>query len=87
MTGIAKWLECVPTGMEGKTGMPAALVIALHGYTQTADEFKTTTEWHELAGRFHFYVAFPQTSGDLVNAGGKPAAALDDQLTARGRGR
>lgn len=74
VTGIAKWIECVPTGMEGKTGTPAPLVIALHGYTQTADEFKTTSEWHALAGRYHFYVAFPQTSADLVNAGGKPAA-------------
>lgn len=74
ITGIAKWLECVPEGMEGKTGQSAALVIALHGYTQTAEEFKTTTEWHLLAGRYRFYVAFPQTTNDLVNAGGKPSA-------------
>ncbi len=72
--GIAKWLECVPGGMEGKTGQPAALVIALHGYTQTAEEFKATTEWHKLAGRYRFYVAFPQTTNDLVNAGGRPSA-------------
>jgi poly(hydroxyalkanoate) depolymerase family esterase len=74
ISGIAKVVTCVPTGMEGKTGTPAPLVIALHGYTQTADEFKTTTEWHALAARYKFYVAFPQTNGDLVNAGGRPAA-------------
>jgi len=74
ISGIAKVLMCSPIGMEGKTGTPAALVIALHGYTQTADEFKTTSEWHVLAGRYRFYVAFPQTNGDLVNAGGRPAA-------------
>jgi hypothetical protein len=74
IAGIAKVLECVPDGMEGKTGTPAALVVALHGYTQTAEEFKNTTEWHVLAGRYHFYLAFPQTNADLVNAGGRPAA-------------
>ena len=74
ISGIAKAIECVPAGMEGKTGTPAPLVIALHGYTQTAEEFKNTTEWHALAGHYHFYVAFPQTNNDLVNAGGRPAA-------------
>lgn len=67
-------LECVPAGMEGKTGTPAPLVIALHGYTQTAEEYKNTTEWHVLAARYHFYVAFPQVSNDVVNAGGRPGA-------------
>jgi poly(hydroxyalkanoate) depolymerase family esterase len=74
ITGLAKWLECVPTGMDGKTGTPAPLVIALHGYTQTAAEFDATSEWSKLAGRSHFYVAFPQTTNDLVNAGGRPSA-------------
>ncbi len=74
ISGIAKMIECVPDGMAGKTGTPAPLVIALHGYTQTADEYKDTTEWHRLAARYHFYVAFPQTTNDLVNAGGRPAA-------------
>ena len=44
VSGIAKVLECVPEGMEGKTGPLAALVVALHGYTQTADEYRATTE-------------------------------------------
>jgi poly(hydroxyalkanoate) depolymerase family esterase len=74
VTGLGAVLECVPEGMEGKTGTPAPLVVALHGYTQTAEEYKDTTEWHRLAARYHFYVVFPQTSADLVNAGGRPAA-------------
>lgn len=74
ITGIAKTLECAPAGMEGKTGTPAPLVIVLHGYTQTAEEAKATSEWHALAAKFKFYVAFPQANNDLVNAGGRPAA-------------
>ena len=74
ISGIAKVIECVPAGMEGKTGTPAPLVIALHGFTQTADEFKDTSEWHRLAARYKFYVAFPQTNADLVSAGGRPGA-------------
>jgi poly(hydroxyalkanoate) depolymerase family esterase len=73
-TGLGAVLECVPAGMAGKTGTPAPLVVALHGYTQTAAEYKDTTEWHVLAGRYRFYVVFPQTQADLVNAGGRPAA-------------
>src|SRR5690348_3676253 len=49
ISGIAKVIECVPAGMDGKTATPAALVVALHGYTQTAAEFRDTTEWHKLA--------------------------------------
>lgn len=74
INGIAKVIECVPSGMDGKTAAPAALVVALHGYTQTAEELKNTTEWDKLAARYKFYVVFPQTSADLVNAGGRPAA-------------
>lgn len=73
-SGLATVLECVPEGMEGKTGEPAPLVVALHGYTQTAEEYKETTQWHVLAGRYRFYVVFPQTQADIVNAGGLPAA-------------
>jgi poly(hydroxyalkanoate) depolymerase family esterase len=74
VSGIAKVIECSPTGMEGKTGTPAALVVALHGYTQTADEYRLTTQWDHLAAKYKFYVVFPQTNADVVNAGGRPAA-------------
>ncbi len=73
-TGIASVIECMRQGMEGKSGTPAPLVVALHGYTQTAAEFRDTTQWDRLAARYGFYVVFPQTSPDLVNAGGLPAA-------------
>lgn len=73
-SGLATVLECVPVGMEGKTGEPAPLVVALHGYTQTAAEYKDTTQWHVLAGQHRFYVVFPQTSADVLGAGGLPAA-------------
>src|SRR5262245_37633946 len=51
ISGIAKVIECVPAGMEGKTGTAAPLVVALHGFTQTADEFEATSEWQKLAAR------------------------------------
>lgn len=73
-SGLGAVLECVPLGMEGDTGEPAALVVALHGYTQTAEEYKDTTQWHVLAGQHRFYVVFPQTSADVIGAGGLPAA-------------
>ncbi len=74
ISGLARVIACVPDGMDGKTSESQALVVALHGYTQTAEEYKDTTQWHELAARHRFYVVFPQTTGDLVGAGGKPAA-------------
>lgn len=44
-------MKCVPAGGAGKTGKPAPLVVALHGYTQTAQAYQDTTEWHVLGGR------------------------------------
>jgi len=43
---------------------PAPLVIALHGYTQSAADYLDTTEWDVLAGRYGFHVVFPQAPGD-----------------------
>ena len=39
---------CVP---ELTDASPRPLVVALHGYTQSADEYLDTTEWDVLAGR------------------------------------
>jgi poly(hydroxyalkanoate) depolymerase family esterase len=74
VVGLSRVLACVPAGMEGAGGAPAPLVVALHGYTQTAEEYKDTTEWHVLAGRYRFYVVFPQVNADLLGAGGRPGA-------------
>jgi poly(hydroxyalkanoate) depolymerase family esterase len=41
--------ECDPTGMEGKTPQAAALVLALHGYTQGAYE-AAPSSWMPAAG-------------------------------------
>ena len=67
--GTMKVWECVPSGMEGKTGAPAGLVVALHGYTQGVAQtqgasgqpwgFKPTSQWAALAERHRFYVIFP----------------------------
>jgi poly(hydroxyalkanoate) depolymerase family esterase len=56
--------KCVPAGMDGKTAAPAPLVIALHGYTQSAEELKNTSEWHKLGARHGFYVVFVQALGN-----------------------
>lgn len=56
-------IECVPKGGEGKTGKAAPLVVALHGYTQSAQAYEDTTEWHVLAGRYGFYVIYPSAPG------------------------
>jgi len=39
---------------------PAPLVVALHGCTQSANEYADRTEWHVLANKYGFYVVFPQ---------------------------
>ncbi|MDY0814330.1 PHB depolymerase family esterase [Kitasatospora purpeofusca] len=46
-----------PAGLPG--GAP--LVIALHGCTQTADDYYRHSGWPELADRYGFAVVFPQT--------------------------
>ncbi len=53
-------IECVPETTAG----PAGLVVVLHGYTQSAAELLDTTEWDVLAGRYGFYVVFPQAPGN-----------------------
>jgi poly(hydroxyalkanoate) depolymerase family esterase len=44
--------------------VPRPLVVALHGYTQSARDYLATTEWDVLAGRYGFYVLFAQTPGN-----------------------
>ena len=39
---------------------PAPLVVALHGCTQSANEYADRTKWHVLANKYGFYVVFPQ---------------------------
>lgn len=66
--GVLGMVECVPSGMEGKTSTPAGLVVAMHGYTQGVEQahaggapwgFKPTSEWAVLAERHRFYVIYP----------------------------
>jgi poly(hydroxyalkanoate) depolymerase family esterase len=63
--GTMHMWECVPAGMEGKTGQPAGLVVAMHGYTQgvftpsTPWGFEPTSQWQVLAQKHHFYVIYP----------------------------
>jgi poly(hydroxyalkanoate) depolymerase family esterase len=41
---------------------PTPLVVALHGCTQTANDYFTHSGWAELADRYKFAVVFPQQS-------------------------
>ncbi len=41
---------------------PAPLVVAMHGCTQSANDYFTHSGWAELADRYHFVVVFPQQS-------------------------
>ena len=54
-------LACVAPGVEGR---PAPLVVALHGYTQSAEELRATTQWDQLGARHGFYTVFPQAPGN-----------------------
>jgi poly(hydroxyalkanoate) depolymerase family esterase len=43
-----------------KAGTPVPLVVALHGCTQTADQFRRLTRWDALAEAKGFIVVFPE---------------------------
>jgi poly(hydroxyalkanoate) depolymerase family esterase len=52
----------VPSGYTPAT--PVALVVALHGCTQSADGFRALTRWDALAQAKGFIVVFPQQDAD-----------------------
>ena len=45
-------------------GTAAPLVVALHGCTQTADQFRQLTQWDKLAEADGFLVVFPEQNSD-----------------------
>ena len=64
--------KCLPRGISNPP-----LVVALHGFTQSPDNFEETSEWTILAGKFNFAVIYPKT-----DAGGR---AWDWWTAGRGR--
>ncbi|HET9921368.1 MAG TPA: PHB depolymerase family esterase [Ktedonobacteraceae bacterium] len=50
----------VYTPVSYQVGMSVPLIVMLHGCTQTADAFATSTRMNELAGQQQFIVAYPQ---------------------------
>jgi poly(hydroxyalkanoate) depolymerase family esterase len=52
----------VPTSYKRGTAMP--LVVALHGCTQSADDFRALTHWDKVAEAKGFIVVFPEQSTD-----------------------
>ena len=51
------WFEHLPAGYDGSH--PVALVVALHGYSDTGDQFAVTTGWEPVADAGGFIVVFP----------------------------
>jgi poly(hydroxyalkanoate) depolymerase family esterase len=47
-----------------KKGTAAPLVVALHGCTQTADQFRELTQWDKLAEAKGFLVVFPEQNAN-----------------------
>ena len=52
------WFEHLPTGYDGSH--PVALVVALHGYSDSGDQFAVTTGWAPVADAGGFIVVFSQ---------------------------
>jgi poly(hydroxyalkanoate) depolymerase family esterase len=50
-----------------KSGTAVPLVVALHGCTESADEFRQLTRWDDLAQAKGFIVVFPQQSKSANN--------------------
>jgi poly(hydroxyalkanoate) depolymerase family esterase len=60
--GGLSMIACVPELDDPSEARP--LVVALHGYTQSARSYLETTQWDVLAGRYGFYVVLAQAPGD-----------------------
>jgi poly(hydroxyalkanoate) depolymerase family esterase len=60
--GSLDYLGYVPSTYQPGTAMP--LVVALHGCTESADEFRQLTRWDALAQAKGFIVVFPQQSSN-----------------------
>jgi poly(hydroxyalkanoate) depolymerase family esterase len=60
--GSLVYLGYVPSSY--KPGTPMPLVVALHGCTQSAGDFRQLTRWDQLAEAKGFIVVFPQQSKD-----------------------
>lgn len=54
----------VYTPVNYRARKPVPLVVMLHGCTQTAEEFATSTRMNELAEQYHFIVAYPQQTSN-----------------------
>ena len=54
--GALNMYDYVPSGITS----PAALVIAMHGCTQTASEYALQSGWNKLANLHKFYVVYPE---------------------------
>jgi len=57
----------VPSGSDPATPLP--LVVALHGCTQTADQFRQLTRFDDLAEARKFIVVYPEQSTDASFSG------------------
>jgi poly(hydroxyalkanoate) depolymerase family esterase len=60
--GTRSFRGYVPSGYDPATPLP--LVVALHGCTQTADQFRQLTRFDELAEARKFIVVYPEQSRD-----------------------
>lgn len=56
------WFEHLPAGYDGSR--PVALVVALHGFNNSGDQFAATTGWETVADAGGFIVVFP--NGGLI---------------------
>jgi poly(hydroxyalkanoate) depolymerase family esterase len=60
--GSLDYTGYVPSSYNAGSAVP--LVVALHGCTESADQFRQLTEWDQLAEAKGFIVVFPQQSPD-----------------------
>lgn len=61
-----------PGTLRASTYVPAALekspalVVVLHGCTQTAADYDVGSGWSQLADRYGFYCCFPNNNGKII---------------------
>ncbi|MDH3233912.1 MAG: alpha/beta fold hydrolase [Alphaproteobacteria bacterium] len=72
------WIHAPPGARPGGTPLP--LLFALHGWTETGIGFAARTQFHRLAARRRFVVAYPYGRAGRWHMAVRPAGAPDDDI-------
>ena len=79
---MREWYVHVPERVRKQPGQPVPLVLAMHGYSCGGDIYVGNTEWHKVADRYGFLVAFPSALPGNISLETQVSSKEDAQLPA-----